>query len=85
MKWTKALPAAAVILCVPGAVLRALHVRFGFDAPSGLPAAGDRWMWYLTALLVLCAVLYAVLAAPLRAQKSCPLSSCSARRRPASA
>lgn len=72
MKWTKALPVAAVILCVPGAVLRALHVRFGFDAPSGLPAAGDRWMWYLTALLVLCAVLYAVLAAPLRAQKKLP-------------
>lgn len=72
MKWTKALPAAAVILCVPGAALRALHVRFDFDAPSGLPAAGDRWMWYLTALLVLCAVLYAVLAAPLRAQKKLP-------------
>ena len=72
MNRTKALPIAAVALCVPGVALRALHVLRGFDITSGLPTAGDPWVWYLVALLVASAVLYAVLAAPLRKQKQKP-------------
>ncbi|MDO4271217.1 MAG: hypothetical protein Q4C72_09895 [Eubacteriales bacterium] len=68
MKLTKALPVLAIALCVPGIVLRALHLLNGFDLASGLPTVGDRWVWYCAAFFVLCAVLYAVLAAPLRAR-----------------
>ena len=72
MKLSKALPAAAVALCVPGVGLRALHVLNGFDVNTGLPAAHDPWVWYLAALLIAAAVLYAVLAAPLRRLKTVP-------------
>lgn len=72
MKTTKALPVLAVALCVPGVVLRALHVLNGFDIATGLPRAGDAWIWYFTALLVAGAVAYVVLAAPLRAKKTVP-------------
>lgn len=72
MNRTKALPIAAVALCVPGVALRALHVLRGFDITSGLPAVGDPWVWYLAAMLVASAVLYAVLAAPLRRQRQTP-------------
>lgn len=72
MKMTKALPFLAVALCVPGVVLRALHLLNGFDIANGLPVAGDAWIWYFTALLVASAVAYAVLAAPLRAKKAVP-------------
>lgn len=72
MKLSKALPVAAVALCVPGVGLRALHVLNGFDVNTGLPAAHDPWVWYLSALLIAAAVLYAVLAAPLRRLKTVP-------------
>lgn len=72
MKMTKALPVLAVALCIPGVVLRALHVLNGFDIATGLPRAGDAWIWYFTALLVAGAVAYVVLAAPLRAKKTVP-------------
>ena len=72
MKMTKTLPVLAVALCVPGVVLRALHVLNGFDIATGLPRAGDAWIWYFTALLVAAAVAYVVLAAPLRAKKTVP-------------
>lgn len=72
MKMMKILPVLAVALCVPGVALRALHLLNGFDIATGLPAFGDAWVWYFTALLVAGAVIYAVLAAPLRAKKAVP-------------
>ena len=66
MKMTKVLPILAVALCVPGVVLRALHMLNGFDIATGLPTVGDAWIWYFTMLLVASAVAYAILAAPLR-------------------
>ena len=41
MKATKLLPILAVVLCVPGIALRALHLLNGFDVSTGLPTAGD--------------------------------------------
>lgn len=72
MKQTKVLPILAVALCLPGVVVRALHMLNGFDIGTGLPAVGDAWVWYFTALLVLAAVVYAALCVPLRAQSSMP-------------
>lgn len=72
MKMTKVLPILAVALCVPGVVLRALHMLNGFDIATGLPTVGDAWIWYFTMLLVASAVAYAILAAPLRTKKSVP-------------
>lgn len=72
MKQTKVLPVLAVVLCLPGVVVRALHMLNGFDIGTGLPAAGDAWVWYFTALLVLAAVIYAVLSVPLRAANNMP-------------
>lgn len=72
MKMTKILPVLAVALCVPGVALRALHLLNGFDIATGLPAFGDAWVWYFTALPVAGAVIYAVLAAPLRTKKAVP-------------
>ena len=72
MKQTKILPVLAVVLCLPGVVVRALHMLNGFDIGTGLPAAGDAWVWYFTALLVLAAVIYAALSVPLRAANSMP-------------
>ena len=69
MNRNKLLPVLAVALCVPGVVVRALHLLNGFDLDTGLPAVGDAWVWYFTALLVVAAVAYAVLAAPLRARR----------------
>ena len=43
MKATKLLPILAVVLCVPGIALRALHLLNGFDVSTGLPTAGDKW------------------------------------------
>ena len=63
MKQTKVLPILAVALCLPGVVVRALHMLNGFDIGTGLPAVGDAWVWYFTALLVLAAVGCAVWAA----------------------
>lgn len=67
MKQTKVLPVLAIALCLPGVVVRALHMLNGFDIGTGLPAVGDAWVWYFTALLVLAAVIYAALSVPLRA------------------
>ena len=69
MNRNKLLPVLAVALCVPGVVVRALHLLNGFDLDTGLPAVGDAWVWYFAALLVIAAVVYAVLAAPLRARR----------------
>ena len=41
MKATKLLPILAVVLCVPGIALRALHLLNGFDVSTGLPTAGE--------------------------------------------
>ena len=70
MKQTKVLPFLMVVLCLPGVALRALHLLNGFDVGTGLPAVGDAWVWYYTALLVLAAVVYAVLCVPMRAGNS---------------
>lgn len=72
MKQTKVLPVLAVVLCLPGVVVRALHMLNGFDIGTGLSAVGDAWVWYFTALLVLAAVIYAVLSVPLRAANDMP-------------
>ncbi len=72
MKQTKVLPVLTVVLCLPGVVVRALHMLNGFDIGTGLPAVGDAWVWYFAALLVLSAVIYAVLSVPLRAANNMP-------------
>ncbi|WP_125116267.1 hypothetical protein [Agathobaculum sp. Marseille-P7918] len=72
MKQTKFLPILMIVLCLPGVVVRALHLLNGFDIDTGLPAVGDAWVWYFTALLVLAAVLYAVLSLPLRKRNAVP-------------
>lgn len=72
MKQTKFLPILMLVLCLPGVVVRALHLLNGFDIGTGLPAVGDAWVWYFTALLVLAAVLYAVLSLPLRKRNAVP-------------
>ncbi len=72
MKATKLLPVLAVVLCVPGIALRALHLLNGFDVSSGLPTAGDKWIWYVIALFVLGAIAYAVLSMPLKKCGSVP-------------
>lgn len=72
MKQTKVLPVLAVVLCLPGVVVRALHMLNGFDIGTGLPAVGDAWVWYFAALLVLSAVIYAGLSVPLRAANDLP-------------
>ena len=82
MKLTKALPVAAVALCVPGVGLRALHVLNGFDIQTGLPAFDDPWVWSLIAMLAACAVLYAVLAAPLRRLNKLPFEQLLGTRSP---
>lgn len=72
MKFSKGLPLLAVGLCVPGVALRALHLRGGFEAGSGLPLPGNGWLWCCIALFAVCAVLYAGLARPLAARGAQP-------------
>ena len=72
MNKTKLLPLAAAALAIPGIGLRALHLLNGFDVASGLPTAGSPWVWVCAVFFVLCAVLYGVLAAPLREKESVP-------------
>lgn len=72
MKLSKALPVLAVVLCVPGIALRALHLLNGFDIDTGLPAIGSRWVWYCAVFFAVCAVLYAVVVRPLRARRKQP-------------
>ena len=72
MKATKLLPLLAVVLCVPGIALRALHLLNGFDVSTGLPAAGDKWVWAVILLFAGSAAVYAVLAKPLTARKDVP-------------
>ena len=72
MKATKLLPLLAVVLCVPGIALRALHLLNGFDVSTGLPAAGDKWVWAVILLFAGSAAVYAVLAKPLTARKDAP-------------
>lgn len=70
MKQAKFLPVLMLVLCLPGVVVRALHLLNGFDIGTGLPTVGDPWVWYFTALVVLAAVIYAVLCVPLRKANS---------------
>lgn len=72
MNRTKILPGLAVPLCVPGIVVRAMHMLNGFDLATGLPAVGDAWVWYFAAYLLVAAVVYAVLAWPLRDRHAQP-------------
>ena len=72
MNRTKILPGLAVSLCVPGIVVRAMHMLNGFDLATGLPAMGDAWVWYFAAYLLVAAVVYAVLAWPLRDRHAQP-------------
>ena len=72
MKATKLLPILAVVLCVPGIALRALHLLNGFDISTGLPTAGDKWIWFVIALFAISAIVYAVLALPLKTRNKVP-------------
>ena len=72
MNRTKILPGLAVSLCVPGIVVRAMHMLNGFDLATGLPAVGDAWVWYFAAYLLVAAVVYAVLAWQLRDRHAQP-------------
>lgn len=72
MKQAKILPVLMVVLCLPGVVVRALHLLSGFDVATGLPIAGSPWVWYVAGLLVLAAVLYAAFSLPLRAANALP-------------
>ena len=72
MKATKLLPILAVVLCVPGIALRALHLLNGFDVSTGLPTAGDKWIWFVIALFAISAIVYAVLALPLKTRNKVP-------------
>ena len=72
MKATKLLPILAVVLCVPGIALRALHLLNGFDVSTGLPTAGDKWIWFVIALFAISAIVYAVLALPLKTRDKVP-------------
>lgn len=75
MKRTKILPLAAAALCVPGVALRALHLLNGFELGTGLPVKGDPWYLAIIGYFALCAVLFAVLAAPLRRQNGAPFEA----------
>ncbi len=75
MKATRFLPVLALVLCVPGIVLRAMHLVYGFDIDTGLPALNGGWFWGCVSLFVLCAVLYAVLSLPLRKRKEEPFEA----------
>ena len=68
MKQTKRLPFLAVLLCVPGIVVRALHFLNGFDSMSGLPTDGI-WIWLCVVFFAVCAAGYAALSAPLCAHQ----------------
>ena len=73
MKATKLLPILAVVLCVPGIALRALHLLQRFWIVStGLPTAGDKWIWFVIALFAISAIVYAVLALPLKTRNKVP-------------
>ena len=72
MKGTKLLTILAVVLCVPGIALRALHLLNGFDVSTGLPTAGDKWIWFVIALFAISAIVYAVLALPLKTRNKVP-------------
>lgn len=69
MKATKFLPCAAAVLCVPGIALRAMHLQRGFDIDTGLPILKNGFFLACIGLFVLCAVLFAVLSAPLRKRR----------------
>lgn len=75
MNKTKILPLAAAALAIPGIGLRALHLLNGFDVDTGLPSVGSPWVWVCTAFFAVCAVLYAVLAAPLRTEGDKPFET----------
>ncbi|MFQ9975540.1 MAG: hypothetical protein ACLRVN_04275 [Butyricicoccus sp.] len=84
MKATKLLPILAVVLCVPGIALRALHLLNGFDVSTGLPTAGDKWIWFVIALFAI-ALYMLCWRCRLRRAIRYRLSSCSARKRRCSA
>lgn len=75
MKSYKALPALTIGLCVPGVAVRALHLLNGFEIGTGLPAAGSVWLTACIALFALAAVVFAVCALPLRAEKHTPFET----------
>ena len=58
--------------CVLRDALRALHLLNGFDVSTGLPTAGDKWIWFVIALFAISAIVYAVLALPLKTRNKVP-------------
>ena len=43
-----------------------------FDVSTGLPTAGDKWIWFVIALFAISAIVYAVLALPLKTRNKVP-------------
>lgn len=69
MKFAKYLSILAVVMCVPGTAVRALHFMKGFDYATSLPVADDMWLVSCIVLLAVCTVAYAVMALPLRQKR----------------
>ncbi len=69
MKFAKYLSILAIVMCVPGAALRALHFMKGFDYATSLPVAGDMWLVSCVVLFVACMVVYAGMALSLRQKR----------------
>jgi len=68
----KALPAAALLLCIPGILFRILHLCRGFESNTGLPINDAPWLWCYTGLLAAAFIVYFILALPLRRKKNVP-------------
>lgn len=75
MKSYKALPALTIGLCVPGVIVRAMHLLNGFEIGTGLPVADSGWLLACMALFAVAAVVFAVCALPLRAEKHKPFEA----------
>lgn len=69
MRFARNLSVLAVAMCIPGAILRALHFMKGFDYATGLPVSGSMWMIGCIILFIVCAVVYAVMSLPLRQKR----------------
>ncbi|MCQ5131172.1 hypothetical protein NE562_16055 [Butyricicoccus faecihominis] len=75
MNRSKVLPYLAVGLCIPGVALRTAHLLGGFELNTGLPIPGNKLLYALLALFAVAAVLYAVCAMPLKAERDTPFET----------
>lgn len=68
----KALPAATLLLCIPGILFRTLHFYRGFESAAGLPMTSTPWLWCYIGLLATALIVYFILALPLHKKKDIP-------------